>query len=111
MKNDFDNFLERCRQCSINEREIENIRKDIEEIKIDMRVFQRMNQEMEIKFGKLETFITEKFLQMSNKLDEITVRMDEDKAGRKNSFSLFIGQFILPLLAGAILAYIAIKLK
>ena len=64
-----ENTIKECQKCAVLEKELDNIKKDVDEMRIDMKVFQRINQEAEIKLGKLETFITQKFLQITDKLD------------------------------------------
>jgi len=106
-----DEQIKQCQKCAILEKEIENIKKDVEEVRIDMKVFQRMNQEMELKFGKFETFMTEKFLHITNKLDEITQRMEKDSENKKGHKMTFLSQFVYPGIYSLILVYVAFKLS
>ena len=46
--------VEQCQKCAVLERELDNVKKDVDEMRIDMRGFQRMTQEVEIKYSKIE---------------------------------------------------------
>jgi len=105
------NIIEQCQKCAVLEREVENIKEDIEDMRVDMKVLQKMSQEMQVNFGKLEVFMTAQFLHFTNKLDEIIQKMNDDCNTKKEHKFTFLGQFIYPLGYGAILFYIAWKLS
>jgi len=103
--------VEQCQKCAILERELDNMKKDVDEIRIDIRGFQRMTQEVEIKYSKIETLITEKFVQITKALSDIKEKMDKDSENKKEHKLTFIGQFVYPSLYSLILVYIAYKLS
>lgn len=101
----------KCEKCIILEKDIENIKKDVEEMRVDMKVFQRVSQDLEIKFNKIETLFNEKFLQITDKLDNIVQRMDKDTENRKNNKLTFLGQFVYPVAVAVILLYLTYKIN
>lgn len=105
-----DNQTEECRKCGILEREMDNMKRTIDEMRIDMRGFQRVAQEVEIKYSKIETLITEKFLQITDALNDIKDKMNTETNNKKSNISLLIGQFIYPSLVGLVVAYVAWKI-
>jgi hypothetical protein len=104
-------LIEQCQKCALLEREMNNLRRDVDEMKIDIKVSQKTNQDLEIKFGKLETLFTEKFIQLNDKLDDISKRMSDETDGRRNQKMTFIGQFLYPAIVGLVLFYIAYKVN
>ena len=103
--------VEQCQKCTVLERELDNVKKDVDEMRIDMRGFQRMTQEVEIKYSKIETLITEKFVQITRALGDIKEKMDKDSEDRNENKLTFIGQFVYPSIYSLILVYIAYKLS
>ena len=99
--------IEQCQKCAVLEKELDNVKKDVDEMRVDMRGFQRMTQEVEIKYSKIETLITEKFVQITRALSDIKEKMDKDSEDKKGNKLTFIGQFVYPSLYSIILVYIA----
>lgn len=104
-------IFEHCTKCGIFEKEIENIKKDVDEMKIDIKVSQKVYQEFELRFTKFETFITEKFSQLNEKFDDIISGMAKAKESKNGKIQSFITDFIYPALVGTALVYIAYKLQ
>jgi hypothetical protein len=105
-----DNQTEECRKCGILEREMDNMKRTIDEMRIDMRGFQRVAQEVEIKYSRIETLITEKFLQITDALNDIKDKMNIETNNKKSNISLLIGQFIYPSLVSLVVTYVAWKI-
>ena len=102
--------IEQCQKCKFNEREIENIKKNIEEISLDMKIYQKETYGIKLDFGKFESYITSQFLHFTSKLDEIIVRIDRDKNEKKSNRISLLNHFMYPALCGGMMVYITYKL-